>query len=345
MVFPLFHFLDRGNFISSSLAPFISFVFKIAFSVRTSRLPRNMAQQDRFSTLSYRELQEESKRANIKANDKADTLRKKLRAREASHKEVEKAYYQPPRSKRPKRDPAADLICPITLELPFAPVTAADGRVYEKSAIETYIKRTQKKGRILKSPITNEIMGEQLLPAPQHKNTIEALIETGVISGTLAKSWNERVFEKKRMEETLKKADQGDIKAMQDVAGGYFWGVRGFPKNQKIAFTWYVKAHDAGSVFGTACMGALLCWGSGVEADTKKGIMYISIAAGQGSDFAALELGMALADGAFGVAKNPKEAIRWLQKYLTGNCTDKKLPLDKRTDALKKLAELQDAED
>eukprot|EP00550_Attheya_septentrionalis_P003018 CAMPEP_0198281798 /NCGR_PEP_ID=MMETSP1449-20131203/1671_1 /TAXON_ID=420275 /ORGANISM="Attheya septentrionalis, Strain CCMP2084" /LENGTH=90 /DNA_ID=CAMNT_0043977717 /DNA_START=9 /DNA_END=277 /DNA_ORIENTATION=+ len=38
-------------------------------------------------------------------------------------------------SKRRKLSPSDELVCPITLDLPFDPVTAEDGRVYERSAI------------------------------------------------------------------------------------------------------------------------------------------------------------------------------------------------------------------
>ena len=59
-------------------------------------------------------------------------------------------------------DSAAEFVCPITQELPLDPVMAADGRVYERSAIEEWIAKGNGK-----SPSTNEKMGTKLLPALQ----------------------------------------------------------------------------------------------------------------------------------------------------------------------------------
>ena len=43
-------------------------------------------------------------------------------------------------TKKYQRAEVEDILCPITLELPFEPVTAEDGRIYEKEAIAGYIK-------------------------------------------------------------------------------------------------------------------------------------------------------------------------------------------------------------
>jgi hypothetical protein len=98
---------------------------------------------------------------------------------------------QPPRQKCA----SVELICPITYELPLYPVTAEDGRVYERAAIEQHMK--DKTGEDLKSPITNQPMGRRLYPAVQHKNLIQMLIDTAVITGDLANSWNIKVLEKR----------------------------------------------------------------------------------------------------------------------------------------------------
>ena len=53
------------------------------------------------------------------------------------------------------------LLCPITFSLPVDPVIAEDGNVYERSAIEEWLKQQHK------SPVTNLKMGTRLLPALQ----------------------------------------------------------------------------------------------------------------------------------------------------------------------------------
>ena len=57
---------------------------------------------------------------------------------------------------------AGEFLCPITHALPVDPVTAEDGHVYERSAIEDWLS----KGRHT-SPITNEAMGTRLTSAVQ----------------------------------------------------------------------------------------------------------------------------------------------------------------------------------
>ena len=86
-------------------------------------------------------------------------------------------------AKRAKKSFADDLICPITLELPWEPVMAEDGRVYDRPAIEKHIKNHTDD---LKSPVTNEEMGKKLLPAVQHRNIIETAIEMGAMDKDLA---------------------------------------------------------------------------------------------------------------------------------------------------------------
>lgn len=50
------------------------------------------------------------------------------------------------------RDPPADLVCPITRELFRCPVTAEDGKVYERAAILEWLKRNPT------SPLTRQAM-------------------------------------------------------------------------------------------------------------------------------------------------------------------------------------------
>lgn len=121
----------------------------------------------------------------------------------------------PPPAKRQKRNLADEMICPIRLELPFDPVTAEDGRVYEKEAVLEYF--NSREGEQENSPFTNKPMGTKLLPATQHRNTIEILIEMGAICGDLAKKWKQKAKKKKALEDTKKKADGGDRDAAEKL--------------------------------------------------------------------------------------------------------------------------------
>ena len=69
-------------------------------------------------------------------------------------------------------DSAAEFLCPITQELPIDPVMAEDGRTYERSAIEKWLREKKT------SPHTNEPMGERLIPALQVKNAIATMVKS-----------------------------------------------------------------------------------------------------------------------------------------------------------------------
>jgi len=211
-----------------------------------------------------------------------------------------------------------DLICSITHELPFNPVLAEDGRVYERAAIEKYF--ATKSSSMVKSPMTNKMIGKQLFPAVQAKNTIEASIENGYITGDLANNWSDKKREKKEMEETEKKAESGDVLSMEKLADAYLHGNRGFKKDDCLAFKWYDKARTTESTYGLGRVGFMLVYGQGVATDERRGLMYLYLAAEKEYDMAAYWLGMTLAGGECGLAVNNKEAIEWLEKSLSHNC-------------------------
>ncbi|CAB9514221.1 Sel1 domain protein repeat-containing protein [Seminavis robusta] len=242
-----------------------------------------------------------------------------------------------PANKRQKRSPEDDLICPISLELPWEPVTAEDGRVYERECIEEHIKKNPGN---LKSPITNEKMGRRLLPAIWVHNHIDTLVESGAIEGDLAAKWNKKVEQKKKMEELLKKADGGDGDAMHSVGLRFLLGLGGFNQDTELAFQWHQRSHEAGNVKSTAVVGRSYLLGTGVQLCRQKGTMYVSIAAGQGSNVAAFDLGMALADGKYGFSVNKAEAIRWLEKAV-GDCSHDHLRDSFKNRAQQKLNELK----
>jgi hypothetical protein len=223
------------------------------------------------------------------------------------------------------------------------PVFAEDGRVYEHEAIKRHILGCH--GRELKSPITNTTMGNRLVSAPQTTCLIEALVEGNFIEGDLASQWIERQQEKKENVEKkckadmLKKAKSGDAKAMVELGVRYETGIRGFEKDVKAAFNWYERAHHAGNIKGTAYLGRRMC-STGVGKCRNMGLMYLSIAAGQGSNWAAAKLGLALAKGSYGLPKNEREAICWLSKALSP-CQIRHMNADQRDTVQRKLDELR----
>ena len=85
---------------------------------------------------------------------------------------------------------AKEFVCPITQELPISPVTAEDGKIYEEKAIREWF---SKKDGEPTSPSTGAVIGTRLLPAPQARNTIEALVESGAIEGEIAEAWKQKL--------------------------------------------------------------------------------------------------------------------------------------------------------
>ncbi|CAB9517988.1 expressed unknown protein [Seminavis robusta] len=231
---------------------------------------------------------------------------------------------------------SCDLICPITLELPITPVTAEDGYVYEKEAIEMLIKTHRDK---LKSPMTNAAMGQRLFPAVRHKNVIEALVDGGVVNGELADKWKREAKEKKSKDDLLRKAFGGDSDAFCAVAQNYREGKAGFEQDDKMACKWFKKAHAAGNVKGTSNFGYHIVKGKGTKTSHAKGMALIGVAAGNGCDWAAYFMGRAFASGSYGLDFDRDEAIRWLSKSLS-DCRVTQLGKKGREEAKKMLVEL-----
>jgi hypothetical protein len=265
-----------------------------------------------FASLSHRELRQECQKAKLSASGSSAILRKRLHCKARNSAEIE------PPAKRVK-SVTDDLTCAISLELLFDPVTAEDGRLYERSAIEEHIRTSRQQGvRQFKSPLTNEFMGPRLLPAIQTKNLIETLVETGVISGELVDAWNIKNDEKKKMDKLLAKAQAGDAYLMYFLGVNYECGRKGFKQDFQLAFHWYKKGHEAGNVNATAVVGCWLAGGRhGVARNQSEGLLLTALAAERGSDFAAYHLGLYYSQGLQGVSVNTTQAIWWFQKCLS----------------------------
>ena len=81
----------------------------------------------------------------------------------------------------------AEYKCPITRELMDDPVVAADGRLYERKELETWL------ATHTTSPVTNEDMARgPLVSCPPVRNAIEALVASGTLDATDESSWQLR---------------------------------------------------------------------------------------------------------------------------------------------------------
>ena len=254
-----------------------------------------------------------------------------------------------------------DLICPITFELPFDPVTAEDGRIYERRAIEMHIRLRKNQGgsTCLRSPVTNQVMGDRILPAPQHKNIIQTLIDSNMITGDLQNQWNQRVQAKQVEDDLLKRANSGDYEAMYEMADIYCY--RAFSRNDDIileeecllALALLEKIRDcrdadfrqsATYAEALADLALVLFCGSHHESSSSvsKGIMYLTEAAIRGADSAAHHLGCIYAEGKYGVLIDTQEAQRFLEMALY-ECRFQLMDEEERTAAERLLGELTTA--
>ena len=221
-------------------------------------------------------------------------------------------------------DVAEEYVCPITAELPIDPVTAEDGRCYERCAIEAWFVRQPQ--AMVKSPVTNEPMGKRLFPAVQLRNTLKRLVESGAISGSKADAWKKAT--KDAMAEEVEvaairvKAEGGDAVAMRSLGSSYRDGKRGLKKDATQSFMWLKRAADLNEVLALMECGVAYLRGEGVEQSFIRACSMLSVAATLGSEHACGILGLANAEGVGGIDKNPQEATRWYRKMQKCACRD-----------------------
>lgn len=189
--------------------------------------------------------------------------------------------------------------CPITYELPVDPVIAEDGQCYERYAIEEWFQRITPS----KSPMTNNPMGTNLIPATQTRSAIDRLISKGVIGGDPAKEWRAKRSELQalspKMRDSLNRAQRGNPVSMRIVGLAYRDGSEGFSANRDKANEWWAKAAKLHDPTAVASLGNSFLCGLGVAEDQTKGVMLLARAAMLGSEHGAVCLGNYLTSGKF----------------------------------------------
>ena len=206
---------------------------------------------------------------------------------------------------------AEEFVCPITQELPVDPVTAEDGRVYERSAVEEWL--GQQPNEQVKSPITNELMGKKLFPAVQVRNSIKGMVKSGAISGAKADAWKKRMEEEEEVAALRRKAEGGDAEAMECLGSAILLGINGVQRRPQ-AFTWFKKAADLDDTQALIMCGLMYSEGGGVAKNVGRSIACMAQAAGLGSEHACYWLGSAHLAGNRGLDVDKKETRRWFEK-------------------------------
>ena len=224
------------------------------------------------------------------------------------------------RAKRAINSVVKEYVCPIALELPVDPVTAEDGRVYNRAEIQMHINNSKRKKndgsgdfeyKDLKSPMTKEPMGPNLFPAIQVRNSIRALIQSGAIEGDEG-----NVDQWKEVDDWRTKAEGGDTSAMVIMSGMHHKGNNGFIKDDAKAYMWMSRAADLDCTMAIATKGLWLLQGVGTEENKVEGGALIEIAADRGRGYSQHYLGHLYCKGSQGYTKNFRMAKYWLQKAI-----------------------------
>ena len=214
-------------------------------------------------------------------------------------------------------DSAAEFLCAITHELPLDPVTAEDGRVYDRSAIEEWLEKNEK------SPHTNEPMGKKLLPALQAKNMIAALVKSGALSADKCAAWTLKLEKEKKVEELRQRAEAGNVNAMTRLSFAYEKG-EGVQQDLAAHFQWAKRAADLDDACGLTLVAAHRLEGEGTTKNVSAGLIELGEAGGLGSENACFVLANAYHHGIYGLKKDSAQVARWAAKMqraaVNGKC-------------------------
>ena len=251
---------------------------------------------------------------------------------------------------------ATEFKCPIGHDLPIDPVMAKDGVVYERAAIERWFrtKEGERRGGDPTSPSTRAVIGTELIPVPQIRNTIEALVKSGAIDGELATAWKQKLataLKQKLVDETKVKemrtrAEGGDEDAMYRLGGWYQFGMNGLAVDEAQARAWLERSASARNPKGMACFGRVLLRGIGGPKDNVFGMMNVTEAAHLGSDVGAYWFGGWFLKGDLGLPKDPARARYWLKKVVDRECELRAQEgHEDRADAARWLHELDGGDD
>ena len=167
--------------------------------------------------------------------------------------------------------------------------------------------------------IVGAVIGTRLLPAPQARNTIEALVKSGAIEGEAAEAWTKKLEIEKEVKEMRAKAEGGDGDAMYLLGVWYENGSNGLAQDMVQARASYERSAAVRCPRGLAAYGEYLLCGVGGPQDTTLGLVNATEAAHLGSNLGAFRLGEAFGKG-LGVPKDPARARYWLKKATDSEC-------------------------
>jgi hypothetical protein len=201
-----------------------------------------------------------------------------------------------------------EFLCPITLALPLEPVLAEDGKVYEKDAIEAWLKEHQR------SPVTNLAMGSKLVPATQIKNMIERMVKSGGLPEDKTAEWRRRLKHQEEVTNMRKRAEAGDVVASLTLAKWYVQGGMGLPYDRNHAIRYGEQAAEGGHADGMALLATCYYFHGAAAEDLALALRWASASAALGSGVGTLILGNMYLAGHAGLRKDVKAGFKLLLK-------------------------------
>ena len=207
-----------------------------------------------------------------------------------------------------------ELLCPITLTLPVCPVTAEDGYIYDRSAIQKWFSVSASSTNV-RSPMTNLSMGTKITPSVQVGNIIEALIESNMVHEDYVDAYMKEKMANEWRDGVIAKAGTGDIESIGTVGKWYLFGEHGLLKNFRKAFYWLSMGAEKDDNVCKAVSGYLLCSGRGVKRNVSQGLLLLQESAMMKSEFACHTLGVAYIQGKYGLeAGSNKEVFKYFMR-------------------------------
>lgn len=116
-------------------------------------------------------------------------------------------------------------------------------------------------------------------------------------------------------------AKDGDADAMYELGVLYHEGRHyGLERDDVTSFTWFKKASESGCVMATAVIGDRLISGTGTPRNVPSGLIRLTCAAKDGSDYACYSLGEYYFKGYHGLPKDFEQAKYWLEMAVAEDC-------------------------
>lgn len=241
-----------------------------------------------------------------------------------SKRQAPSASLDAKRLKKEVDESVGEFLCPITHSLPVDPVTAEDGHIYERKAIEDWLS----KGRRT-SPITNEAMGVRLTTAVQARNMIERMVRSGAVTGEKAEPWKKHIKDIEDEKFWLTQAENGSGDAMGSLALLYFQGSDSIKKDIPKALHWATKGANMDHAVSMNQMAKILL--SKGESHETESMYWLSRAAENGVEHACYRLGFYFQKGKHGLPQNTQQAIKWYSRMRT--CRNKTVTAGSRNAA------------